>query len=88
MARLELDRGRLEAFMKAIAARTKGPGTLFLTGGASAVLIGWRGMTVDIDLKADPEPVGLFDSICPKLIRYPAIDPTRFAQSVTAFLHG
>lgn len=43
--------------------KTKGPGKIFLTGGATALLHGWRHMTVDVDLKADPEPVGYFESI-------------------------
>ncbi len=31
--------------------------------GETAVLFGWRSMTVDIDLAADPEPAGLFEAI-------------------------
>lgn len=43
--------------------KTKGPGKIYLTGGATALLHGWRPMTVDVDLKADPEPSGYFESI-------------------------
>jgi hypothetical protein len=43
--------------------KTKGAGCIYLTGGATALLHGWRPMTVDVDLKADPEPSGYFESI-------------------------
>ncbi len=39
------------------------PGRIYVTGGVSAVLMGWREMTVDIDIKADPEPAGLFQAL-------------------------
>lgn len=41
----------------------RGPGRIYLTGGATAVLHGWREMTIDIDLKAEPEPAGFFEAI-------------------------
>ena len=41
----------------------KGPGRIYITGGATALLYGWRNMTVEVDLKADPEPAGLFEAI-------------------------
>jgi hypothetical protein len=49
--------------MHALGARARGPGTVFFTGGASAVLVGWRDSTVDIDVKLDPEPAGAFEAI-------------------------
>ena len=54
---------QLEAFMVAMGRRVKGSGCIYLTGGATALLHGWREMTVDIDLKADPEPQGFFEAI-------------------------
>ena len=39
----------------------RGPGRIYFTGGVSAVLLEWRDTTVDIDLKLDPEPSGIFD---------------------------
>jgi hypothetical protein len=36
---------------------------VYLTGGASAVLHGWRSTTVDVDLKMDPEPAGAFEAL-------------------------
>ena len=61
--RSEADRAKLEAFMAALGTRVRGPGRIYLTGGATALLYGWRAMTIDIDLKPDPEPSGLFEAI-------------------------
>jgi len=49
--------------MAAMGRSVKGPGTLFLTGGATALIHGWRAMTVDVDLSANPEPHGFFEAI-------------------------
>jgi hypothetical protein len=43
--------------------RVRTSGRIYLTGGATALLHGWRPMTVDVDLKADPEPAGFFEAI-------------------------
>ncbi len=45
----------LQVFMKALAAAAKAPSRVFLVGGATAVLLGWRTSTIDIDLKIVPE---------------------------------
>ena len=49
--------------MEALGQRVKGPGIIYLTGGATALLFGWRAKTIDVDIKADPEPRGLFEAI-------------------------
>lgn len=49
--------------MVAIGERASGPGVVYLTGGATALLFGWRKATIDIDIKPDPEPPGLFEAI-------------------------
>lgn len=38
-------------------------GRIYLVGGASAVLVGWRATTVDVDIKLAPEPAGVFQAI-------------------------
>lgn len=58
-----VDIARLHAFMAAMGRKTKGPGSIYLTGGATALLHGWRPMTIDVDIKADPEPTDFFESI-------------------------
>ena len=49
--------------MTALGHRVFGAGRIYLTGGATAVLHGWRQMIIDIDLKPDPEPPGLFEAL-------------------------
>lgn len=61
--RSETDGTKLIAFMAALGERVTGPGAIFLTGGATAVWHGWRAMTIDIDLKAEPEPPGFFEAL-------------------------
>lgn len=63
LMRPPLDILRLNEFMAAMGEKTKGPGRIYLTGGATALLHGWRPMTVDVDIKADPEPAGFFEAI-------------------------
>ncbi|MEI6034271.1 MAG: hypothetical protein WCS65_08355 [Verrucomicrobiae bacterium] len=61
--RPEADKKKILDFITALGSRVNGAGTIFLTGGATALLFGWREMTVDIDLKPDPEPAGFFEAI-------------------------
>lgn len=61
--RSPVDIARLNDFMSAMGRKTRGSGRIYLTGGATALLHGWRPMTVDVDIKADPEPSGFFESI-------------------------
>jgi hypothetical protein len=61
--RAETDKAKLREFMAALGNRVRGPGRIYLTGGATAILHGWRSMTIDIDIKADPEPPGFFEAV-------------------------
>jgi hypothetical protein len=61
--RAEADKIKIQNFMAAVGARVQGEGCIYLTGGATAVLYGWRAMTIDVDIKPDPEPSGLFEAI-------------------------
>ena len=63
--RSETNRQRAEQFMAALGAAVRGSGRIYFTGGVSAVLLGWRELTIDIDLKADPEPAGFFEALPP-----------------------
>ncbi len=49
--------------MQSLGGRVRGPGRIYLTGGTTALLEGWRETTIDIDIKPDPEPAGLFEAI-------------------------
>jgi hypothetical protein len=53
----------LNQFMRELAAAARSPGKVYLTGGATALLLGFREQTIDIDLKLDPEPEGVFEAI-------------------------
>lgn len=48
--RQPIDADRLRAFMRALAREAKGPLQVYLVGGSTAVLEGWRHSTIDIDL--------------------------------------
>jgi hypothetical protein len=63
MMHAETDLAKLKAFMIALGEQVRGGGRIYLTGGATALLYGWRAMTIDIDLKPDPEPLGLFEAL-------------------------
>lgn len=61
--RSPVDADRVRLLLTRLGAEATGPGTVFLVGGATAVLEGWRQTTIDIDLKLDPEPAGVFAAI-------------------------
>lgn len=47
--------GRVRQFMRELGAASRAEGRVYLTGGATAVLLGWRESTVDIDIKIIPD---------------------------------
>jgi hypothetical protein len=49
--------------MERLAHSVKGPGKIYFTGGATALLLGFRQQTIDVDVKLDPEPPGAFEAI-------------------------
>jgi Nucleotidyltransferase of unknown function (DUF6036) len=50
-----VDAPHIERFMEALGRATKANGRVYLTGGATAVLQGWRASTIDIDIKVIPD---------------------------------
>lgn len=46
---------RIREFMRRLGERAGSDTTIYLTGGATAVLMGWRESTVDVDIKIVPE---------------------------------
>ena len=60
---------RVQAFLTALGEQLKIPTVVYLTGGASAVLEGWRESTVDLDLKfvPDSEVFGVLPGLKEKL---------------------
>jgi hypothetical protein len=61
--RSNVDHQKITQLMKVLGREARGPGCIYFTGGASALLIGWRSSTVDIDIRLDPEPPGIFQAI-------------------------
>lgn len=61
--RREVSVQTLQQFMRELASAARSPGNVYFTGGATALLLGFRGQTIDIDLKLDPEPEGAFEAI-------------------------
>lgn len=53
--RQPVDSTLIQEFSRALATAARSDGRVYLVGGASAVLLGWRNSTIDIDLKIIPE---------------------------------
>ncbi|HXV62334.1 MAG TPA: DUF6036 family nucleotidyltransferase [Vicinamibacteria bacterium] len=61
--RRPLDTDRLRAFMRALGEAVRRPTNVYFTGGATAILLGFRASTVDIDLCMVPEQDEVFRAI-------------------------
>jgi len=57
------DADGVRIFLQALGRAAKGPARLYLTGGATAVLLGWRATTIDVDLKLVPESDDLLRAV-------------------------
>jgi len=57
------DLARLRTFMARLGRATDAPTTVYLTGGATALLHGFRDSTIDIDIKIDPDRGDLLRAI-------------------------
>lgn len=53
--RRPVDAGRVRALMAALGSAARAECRIYLVGGSTAVLSGWRTSTVDVDLKVVPE---------------------------------
>jgi len=61
--RRPVDAARIREFFRALGAEAREEAHLYLTGGTTAVLFGWRSTTVDLDIKMVPEHDALFRAI-------------------------
>ena len=61
--RRPVDEPRLRRFMEAFGLAAAGPVRVYFTGGATAVLLGWREATIDIDLAMEPDDDQLYRAI-------------------------
>jgi hypothetical protein len=58
-----VDAERIRRFMRALGTSAEAPGDVYLAGGATAVLVGWRETTIDVDLKLVPEQDALLRAL-------------------------
>lgn len=57
------DEARIRRFMRELGRAARRPARVYLTGGATAVLSGWRASTIDVDLKLVPDDDALLRAI-------------------------
>lgn len=57
------DRERIQRLMEAFGRAARGDVRVYLVGGATAVLVGWRATTIDVDLVMRPEDDTLLRAI-------------------------
>ena len=57
------DAARIHDLMKALGREADRPAQVYLTGGATAVLYGWRDSTIDVDMKIVPDLDRVFRAI-------------------------
>jgi Nucleotidyltransferase of unknown function (DUF6036) len=57
------DLDRIRRFIVAFGAAADIPTRVYFTGGATAVLMGWRASTIDVDIKVEPDSDSLFRAI-------------------------
>lgn len=58
-----VDAARIRQFMRELSRAANTPARVYLTGGATAVLTGWRRSTVDVDIKLVPDSDALLRAI-------------------------
>ena len=61
--RRPLDAERIRRFMRELGEEAERDVRLYFTGGATAVLQGWRAGTIDVDVKLEPETDRLFRAL-------------------------
>ncbi|MBC6433366.1 hypothetical protein FM036_22755 [Nostoc sp. HG1] len=66
--RPNVDSQKIERLMQALGREAQGSGCIYFTGGASALLIGWHSSTIDVDIRLDPEPLGIFQARTPAML--------------------
>lgn len=55
--------GKIREFMSRVGSAARGPARVYLTGGGTAVLTGWRNTTVDVDIKVVPDRDEIFRAL-------------------------
>jgi hypothetical protein len=63
--RQHADAERIGRFLRALGDAAEREGLCYLTGGATAVLLGWRPTTLDVDIRLDPDQDAILRAIPP-----------------------
>lgn len=58
-----VDRERIHQFMQALSREARRDVRVYLVGGTTAVLLGWRATTIDVDLVMEPEDDAMLRAI-------------------------
>jgi hypothetical protein len=58
-----VDTERVTQFMHDLGRAARNETVCYLTGGATAVLVGWRGTTIDVDIRLEPEEDSLLRAL-------------------------
>ena len=53
--RPDVDRDRVLGLLAALGPRLRHPHTVYLVGGSSAVIVGWRASTRDVEVRPEPD---------------------------------
>jgi len=61
--RRAVDAERIRTFLRRLGEEAREETRLYLTGGGTAVLLGWRTSTIDVDIKLEPESDRLLRAI-------------------------
>src|SRR5437773_520654 len=61
--RRDVTAAKVQAFMEGLALKARSKGNVYFTGGATALMLGMREQTIDLDIKFDPEPEGVFEAL-------------------------
>jgi hypothetical protein len=90
------DLTRIQAFVRALGSHAREDARVYLTGGATAMLHGWRrgrdqhrADVADLlrhGLVTGEQLAAYFDTAEPQLYRYPALDPAAFRRRLQAVL--
>jgi hypothetical protein len=96
-----VDEQRIRSLARELGRVARGPVRIYLTGGSSAVLEGWRDATIERGFEQDLADVhsmmssglikpsrlrALYDEVESDLYRYPAIDPPAFRRKLALAL--
>jgi hypothetical protein len=77
--REEVNAQRIELFMKKLGNAARQAARVYLVGGSTAVLLGWRQSTIDVDIKLVPEANSILMAV-PELFASRLIKPDRLIQ--------